>query len=49
LYKKDEKVTLKKGSRVFEALVKGVSADGRLIVQHATEEHFEHGEIEWVV
>jgi BirA family biotin operon repressor/biotin-[acetyl-CoA-carboxylase] ligase len=49
LYKKDEKVKLKKGSRVFEATIKGVSETGQLIVQHAMEERFEFGEIELLV
>jgi len=49
LYKKDEKVKLKKGSRVFEASIKGVSEIGELIVQHSMEERFEFGEVEWLV
>ncbi len=48
LYKKNEKVKLKKGSRVFEAVVKGVSESGQLITHHAIEEAFEFGQIEWV-
>ena len=49
LYKKDEQVKLKKGSRVFEATIKSVSPEGKLIVQHAIEEEFDFGEIEWVI
>jgi BirA family transcriptional regulator, biotin operon repressor / biotin---[acetyl-CoA-carboxylase] ligase len=49
LYKKDEMVKLKKGSRVFEATIKTVSFGGKLIVQHAIEEEFDFGEIEWVI
>lgn len=49
LYKKDEPVKLKRGSRVFEALVRSVSPTGELIVQHAIEESFGFGEIEWVI
>jgi BirA family biotin operon repressor/biotin-[acetyl-CoA-carboxylase] ligase len=49
LYKKDEQVKLKKGSRVFEATIKSVSPGGKLIVQHAIEEEFDFGEIEWVI
>jgi BirA family transcriptional regulator, biotin operon repressor / biotin---[acetyl-CoA-carboxylase] ligase len=49
LYKKDEQVKLKKGSRVFEATIKSVSMEGKLIVQHAIEEEFDFGEIEWVI
>jgi BirA family transcriptional regulator, biotin operon repressor / biotin---[acetyl-CoA-carboxylase] ligase len=49
LYKKDQPVRLKKGSRVFEATVKNVSPTGQLVVQHAIEEEFAHGEIEWLI
>jgi len=48
LYKKDEKVKLKKDSRVFETTIKGVSATGQLVTRHSIEERFEFGEIEWV-
>jgi BirA family transcriptional regulator, biotin operon repressor / biotin---[acetyl-CoA-carboxylase] ligase len=49
LYKKDEKVKLKKGNRTFETTIKGVSETGQLITQHSIEERFEFGEVEWVV
>ena len=49
LYKINETVRLKKGSRVFDATVKRVTAMGELIVQHATEERFAVGEVEWVI
>jgi len=49
LYKKGEKIKIKKGSRVFEATIKGVSESGQLIVQHSIEERFEFGEVEWVI
>jgi len=49
LYKKGEKVKLKKESRVFEATIKSVSDTGQLIVQHAMEERFEFGEVEWLI
>lgn len=49
LYKKDEKVKLKKGNRVFETTIKRVSEAGQLITQHSIEEKFEFGEIEWVI
>jgi BirA family transcriptional regulator, biotin operon repressor / biotin---[acetyl-CoA-carboxylase] ligase len=49
LYKKDELVKLKKGSRVFETTIKTVSPAGKLIVQQAMEEEFDFGEIEWVI
>lgn len=46
LYKNHETVKLKKDNRVFEATIKGVSAAGSLIVQHAIEEEFEYGQVE---
>lgn len=49
LYKKDEKVKLKKSNRVFETTIKGVSETGQLITQHSIEERFEFGEVEWVL
>ena len=49
LYKKDEKVKLKKGTRVFETTIKGVSETGQLITQHSIEERFEFGELEWAL
>ena len=49
LYKKEEKVKLKKGNRVFETAIKGVSETGQLITQHSIEERFEFGEVEWVI
>jgi BirA family transcriptional regulator, biotin operon repressor / biotin---[acetyl-CoA-carboxylase] ligase len=49
LYKKDKKVKLKKGNRAFEAVIKGISPGGKLIVQHGIEEQFDFGEIEWVI
>ena len=49
LYKKDETVKLKKANRVFETMIKAVSATGQLITQHSIEERFEFGEVEWVI
>lgn len=49
LYKKDEKARLKKGSRIFETTIKGVSRSGQLITQHSIEERFEFGKIEWIL
>jgi BirA family biotin operon repressor/biotin-[acetyl-CoA-carboxylase] ligase len=49
LYKKEERVKLKKGNRVFETMIKGVSETGQLITQHSIEERFEFGEVEWVL
>lgn len=54
LYKKNEKVKLKKGDRVFEVFIKEVSSSGKLIVQHTIEEDpilpgFDFGEVEWIM
>ncbi len=49
LYKLNEKVKLKKDSRVFEATIKSVSPEGKLVVQHSNEEEFNFGEVEWVI
>jgi len=49
LFKKDEKVKLKKGTRVFETTIKGVSETGQLITQHSIEERFEFGEVQWIL
>ncbi|HET9430017.1 MAG TPA: biotin--[acetyl-CoA-carboxylase] ligase, partial [Chitinophagaceae bacterium] len=49
LYKLNEKVRLKKGNRNFEALIKTVTPQGRLWVEHAVEEDFGFGEVEWVI
>lgn len=49
LYKKDEKVKLKKNNRVFETTIKGVSETGQLITHHSIEERFKFGEVEWML
>ncbi|MEO5562146.1 MAG: biotin--[acetyl-CoA-carboxylase] ligase [Chitinophagaceae bacterium] len=49
LYKKNELVRFKKGNRSFEAVVKGVSLAGSLVVQHAIEEEITVGEVEWLL
>ena len=48
LYRINETVRLKQGSRIFEATIKDVSPEGQLIVQHSIEERFSVGEIEWI-
>jgi BirA family biotin operon repressor/biotin-[acetyl-CoA-carboxylase] ligase len=48
LYKKGNIVRLKKGNRIFESVIKGVSAMGKLMTFHAIEEEFDFGEIEWL-
>ncbi len=49
LYKHNETVKLKQGSRVFAAAIKGVTPLGRLITEHTTEEQFDIGEVEWLI
>ena len=48
LYKKNEVAKFKKLNRIFEARVKSVAETGQLIVQHAIEERFDFGEVEWL-
>ena len=49
LYKRNEKVRFRKGSRVFEATIKTISPAGKLVVQHSIEESFDFGEVEWII
>jgi BirA family biotin operon repressor/biotin-[acetyl-CoA-carboxylase] ligase len=49
LYQLNEKVKLKKGSRVFEARFLNVTDNGQMVVHHGIEEKFEVGEVEWVI
>ena len=49
LYRKNEIVKLKKDTRVFEATITGVHADGTLCVVHAFDEKFKSGEVEWIL
>ena len=49
IYKLNESVRLKKDNRVFEAIVKDVTTNGQLVVQHGVEEVFDVGDVEWVV
>jgi len=48
LYKRFEKVKLRKDARVFETIIQGVSREGELITGGAVEERFAVGEVEWV-
>jgi BirA family biotin operon repressor/biotin-[acetyl-CoA-carboxylase] ligase len=48
LYKRGEKVKLKKDNRIFEALIKKVSLSGLLVAEHGIEEEFAMGQVEWV-
>ena len=45
LYKRGEKVKLKKNNIVFETTILGISPDGRLLT---SDRSFDHGEITWV-
>jgi len=49
LYKRNEKVRLKKENRIFEVLIKGVTPSGKLITQHAIGEEFSFAEVEWII
>lgn len=49
LYRKNQRVKLKKGSRSFEAVLKSVTSAGDLVVEHGIEESFGFGEIEWII
>ncbi|GAB4093886.1 biotin--[acetyl-CoA-carboxylase] ligase [Flaviaesturariibacter terrae] len=49
LYRLGETVRFRKGGRVFEAEVLGVTSTGRLRVRHGVEEEFAVGEVEWVL
>jgi BirA family biotin operon repressor/biotin-[acetyl-CoA-carboxylase] ligase len=49
LYKRNTTVRLKKNNRVFDATIKTVSPAGKLIVNHAIEEEFDFGEVEWLI
>jgi BirA family transcriptional regulator, biotin operon repressor / biotin---[acetyl-CoA-carboxylase] ligase len=49
LYKRNEKVRLKKENAVFETVIKNVNTQGQLITQDAIERIFNVGEIEWIL
>ncbi len=49
LYKINELVTLRKAGVKFDTVIKGVSAQGRLITVDAIEREFDFGEVEWVL
>lgn len=49
LYKINKPVRLRKDNRVFDALIKGINSSGKLMTQHAIEEEFDFGEVEWVI
>ena len=49
LYKRGEKVRLKKETAVFETTIKGVKQDGRLVTEDVIEREWVFGDVEWVV
>lgn len=49
LYRLNRKIKLKKNNRIFEAVMKEVTTNGELVVQHAIEESFGVGEVEWII
>ena len=49
LYKKNERVRLRKDNRAFEATIMGVSESGRLIAEHGIIEEFDFGAVEWML
>jgi len=49
LYKKEETVRFKKDNRIFEAVVRRVQPDGKLVLLHGIEEEFGFGELEWLL
>jgi BirA family transcriptional regulator, biotin operon repressor / biotin---[acetyl-CoA-carboxylase] ligase len=48
LYKKDQKVHLKKDNISFECTIKGVDMNGDLLVGDCSYERFSFGEVEWL-
>ena len=48
LFNRGEMVKLRKGNRLFEALVRSVDDRGRLVVMTSVEERFMHGEVEFI-
>jgi BirA family transcriptional regulator, biotin operon repressor / biotin---[acetyl-CoA-carboxylase] ligase len=49
LYKLNETVRFKQGSRLFDSTIKGVTPLGDLITYNTVEERFGVGEVEWMV
>jgi len=49
LFKKGQTVKFKKENRVFEGVVKEVTASGKLVVITSMEEQFGFGEVEWIL
>jgi BirA family transcriptional regulator, biotin operon repressor / biotin---[acetyl-CoA-carboxylase] ligase len=49
LYKKDCRVSMKKGAVVFHPIIKGVSAMGKLLVEEGLNDEFDFGEVAWII
>lgn len=49
LYQLNQPQKFKKENRIFDATVKSVTPSGQLVLQHATEEFFNFGDIEWII
>lgn len=49
LYRRDQRVRLKKDQAVFETVVKGVTPTGELMTRDVLERTFTHGEVEWII
>lgn len=47
LYKRNETVRFKKGSRSFETQINSVNQQGQLLT--GTDEHFDFGEVDWII
>jgi BirA family biotin operon repressor/biotin-[acetyl-CoA-carboxylase] ligase len=48
LFKKNEKVKLRKENAVFETTIKGVSGPGKLLTVDTIEREFDFDEVEWI-
>ncbi|HTR30474.1 MAG TPA: biotin--[acetyl-CoA-carboxylase] ligase [Puia sp.] len=49
LYRLGQEVRLKKDNAVFDTVVTGVSAQGRLLTKDVLEREFSFGEVEWLI
>jgi BirA family biotin operon repressor/biotin-[acetyl-CoA-carboxylase] ligase len=49
LYKVGETIKLRRDNRIFEATLKTVRENGKLVIEHGTEEEFWLGEVQWLI
>ncbi len=49
LYRRGQQARLRKDNAVFDTVITGVSADGRLLTKDVLEREFSFGEVEWVI